>query len=115
MIGAAGSRNGATAIATAPSTASASAARPSASARVVLLSVNTAPANDTNQTSTDRSTCATSTVRKKSPAGRKRLTPGVRASARNTASSPDAASAETPSASQPIASRARASRGTASA
>lgn len=115
MIGRVGSTNGATAIAAEPSTASASAARPSASARVVLFRLQIAPANDTNQTSTDRSTCATSTVRKKSPAGRKRLTPGVRASARNTARSPDAASADTPSASQPIASLARPSRGTASA
>jgi hypothetical protein len=115
MIGAAGSTNGASAMAAAPTNASARAARPSITRRVVLLRLDTAPANATNHTSTDRSTCATSTVRKKSPAGSRRPTPGVRARARNTASRPDAASAPVPSASQPVASEARTSRGTSSA
>jgi hypothetical protein len=93
-------------ISTVPPPARPSATQPQARPRRRDCRLHSAPAIALNHTSTDRSTCTTSTVRKKSPAGSQAPTPGVRASTSSSDSTPEASSAASPSASQPRASAA---------
>ena len=65
------------------------AAQPQASPRGDPLRLHSRPANATNQTSTDRSTCTTSATRKKSTPGNHSLIIGVRDSTSSSENSPE--------------------------
>src|SRR5581483_4998651 len=113
MIGCGEPTNALAAIAAVPMLDTSSAAHPPASQAPVQFRLQNTPANATNHTSTDRSTCTTSATWKKSTSGNTLCTQGVREATSSTENKPAPMSEITPSINQPKASRARASRGTA--
>ena len=114
MIGSPCPTNADSDISVAPVPQRPSATQPQASPRGDPLRLHSRPANATNQTSTDRSTCTTSATRKKSTPGNHWLIIGVRDNTSSSENSPEPISASNPSHSQPRASWRCAPAGTAS-
>ena len=96
MMGVPGLAKAATTISSVPAAHSPSAAQLHATARVDVFRHHSMLAMALNQTSTDRSTCKTRAMRKKSPPGSQALTPGVRAATSSSENRPEPISAIRP-------------------